>query len=646
MKNLNEEIINQLRLINFDRSKTILEQNQRKVSIEGRIFNGVDGKPCGSCNVTLYANNIDTNKVLNHEYYENKFYRTSSVAETQTTSEGYYGITTYIEPGPYAITANGATTNDYTTVYFNVVKSGTYEINIKLANVVKNLKEVTVWGDPKMIALQKKFDELQEYYNILMDTNWSNNNYNYTFPDPSKFADNINGIKDMKPYINTVQNAVNELRDKIKKGEKYLKGAKEYVDIKGLKPLDVIRDFGTQNAYTIMHSLYSIGGDAVNLWREWHNNDGQFFDPNRYELSKEDIEYIKNMESRKKAVFDRQVKSFVETYHKYSPYVALVLYFVPGGQWFAVGIEAADAILYATYDEDYYMAGLCIALTATGAIDNVLLMYPGSKQAIANYTKRIMSKSLINKGMREGAELLIKNGAPKVVSTTLKFAAKFILGFFKLMSKSVEAFFIGFKKLWSVLEYCPGWLKTLLNMVKNMAFQIGSAVWTWDLIADYMGLCNTSPFADAAKNWNDSEHWWITNLLLGDIIVPYMGWAQAWTDSCQKLQILKAADGFISDLSEDKKTALKDASNAEQRTKEQQELITSAATNIGLTKKAYSDSLDLAKTQALNQWGTDSIGVANQVINDTEIWNTTLIESLYSGGAELEKITGLKIKDQ
>jgi len=272
---LNEEIINQLRLINFDRSKTILEQNQRRVSIEGRIFNGIDGNPCESCNVTLYVNNIDTNKVLNHEYYENKFYRTSSVAETQTTSEGYYGITTYIEPGPYAIIANGATTYDYTTVYFNVVKSGTYNIDIQLAKVVKNLGEITVWGDPKMKALQIKFDDLQKYYNILMDTNWSNNTYNYSFPDPSKFADNINGVKDMKPYVNTVQNAVNELSVKIKKGEKYLKGAKEYVDIKGLKPLDVLRDFGTQNAYTIMHSLYSVGGDAVNLWREWHNNDGQ-----------------------------------------------------------------------------------------------------------------------------------------------------------------------------------------------------------------------------------------------------------------------------------------------------------------------------------------------------------------------------------
>jgi len=125
-----------------------------------------------------------------------------------------------------------------------------------------------------------------------------------------------------------------------------------------------------------------------------------------------------------------------------------------------------------------------------------------------------------------------------------------------------------------------------------------------------------------------------------------MGWAQAWTDSCQKLQILKAADGFISDLSEDRKTALKDASNAEQRTKEQQELITSAATNINLTKKAYSDSLDLAKNQALKQWETDSTAIADQVINDTEIFNIVLIESLYSGGSELEKSTGLKIKDQ
>jgi hypothetical protein len=645
MKNLNEEIINQLRLINFDRSKTILEQNKRKISIEGRIFNGIDKNPCNGCSVSLYFNNIDTNKVLKQEYYENKFFREVPLAKTKTTSDGYYSLSVSVEPGPYAITANGATTNDYTTVYFNVVKSGTYSINVLLAEAIKDLDEVVLWT-PEMQKLQTKFNNLEKYYNDLMDSNWSDDKYTYTFPNPQKFADQISSKKDIIPYINRVQKAVNELKSKIKKGENYLKDAKKYVDVSGLKSLDVLRGFGSQNAYTIMNSLYSIGGNAVNVWREWNNNDGQFFDPNRYELSKEDIEYIKNMEGRKRAIFDRQVKSFVESYHEYSPYVALVLYFIPGGTWYAVGLEAVDAILYATYDENYYMAGLCVALTATGTIDNVLLMYPGSKKALATYTKKLIAKEAIGSGIRESVEIFIKNAGPKVISTTVGYAFKFILGFFKLMSKSVEAFFIGFKKLWSVIDYCPGWLKALLKGVRNMAFQVGGAVWTWDLIATYMGLCNTMDFSDASENWDDSEHWWITNLLLGDIIVPYMGWSQAWSEPCEKLQYLNSADNVISDLKSENKVALKDAANAEQRTKEQQELITSVADSIDKEKKLYRDSLDLAKETALKQWETDSTAVANQKKNDSEDFNLILIQALYGGGKELEKTTGLEIKNQ
>ena len=176
----------------------------------------------------------------------------------------------------------------------------------------------------------------------------------------------------------------------------------------------------------------------------------------------------------------------------------------------------------------------------------------------------------------------------------------------------------------------------------DVMVQLGREPQRIDILTFASGL----HFADASKNWNDSEHWWITNLLLGDIIVPYMGWAQAWSEPCEKKEVLEATDQFILSLSNEEKELLKSAANAEQRTKEQQLLITSAANNINDNRKAYRDSLNNAIDQGLKQWEIDSTGLANQHINDKDEWNRTMIEMLYSGGAELEKTTGVKIKDQ
>ena len=53
--------------------------------------------------------------------------------------------------------------------------------------------------------------------------------------------------------------------------------------------MDVVKEYGTTKGFSEMHGLYSIGGNAVNLWRDWMNNDGQYLDPKSVKLTPEQI---------------------------------------------------------------------------------------------------------------------------------------------------------------------------------------------------------------------------------------------------------------------------------------------------------------------------------------------------------------------
>lgn len=148
--------------------------------------------------------------------------------------------------------------------------------------------DIQGWKNPKTRKLYEDWKDLVKKYNNLIDLNSTGNKYTYSFADPAKNADNIKSPKDMKNFVDGVQKEINKLEKTIKKGKNYIKDASKYVSTTGLLPLDVVKEFGTQKGYQTMHSIYNHEG-SYNTWKEWNYNDGTYFDPNAYQIPKDEL---------------------------------------------------------------------------------------------------------------------------------------------------------------------------------------------------------------------------------------------------------------------------------------------------------------------------------------------------------------------
>jgi hypothetical protein len=636
--NLNEELINQLRLMSFDRSKTLFEQNERRITLYGQIFNGLDGKPCDGCNVKLYRNpDYFASKLNNHEYYENLFKNEAPMNST-TTYNGYYTIGEIdINPGPYALVANGSTTRDYTTIYFNVINSGTLTNNIQLYDYTKDLPTFTKFGG-QLGKLYNKWVERVNHFNQLVDNNHTDNRYVYSFPDPQKKDPNYKWTtNDMREYVDGVQKSIDELNNIIKKGNNYLKSAGKFIDDSSLKPLDVVKEYGTTKGFSEMHGLYSIGGNAVNLWRDWMNNDGQYLDPKSVKLTPEQIDYIKQGGKRKLDNFLNVKDDMFKMYHDYAPYLALLFWVVPGGQPVALGIEGVDAIIYATHDEDYYMAGLSALFTAMGAYDDLILGGPAGKTLLKNAISNWSKKKTITKAQKESIKYFLKRALPKVAIQGAKITVAFVQKLFKIMKTNYAWALYILGELWKNSKILPNFLKKFIEVVSKLTITVGGVTWTWDLIAYFSGLCNTQPFGLAAETWNDNDHWWITNILLGDVLVPYMGWSQSWTTPCGKLEYQAATNEVIDSLSEEKKELIKKVAEKENKTEEEKKQLIEFGKEVESTRKQYKDSLEVAKTALLNKTTEMESNVTNFTDHVDDKFSEYAISRLHTLMDDLKK---------
>jgi hypothetical protein len=634
--NLNEELINQLRLMSFDRSKTLFEQNERRITLYGQIFNGLDGKPCDGCNVKLYRNpNYFASKINNQEYYENLFKNEAPMNST-TTYNGYYTIGEIdINPGPYALVANGATTRDYTTIYFNVINSGTLTNNIKLYNYTQDLPTYTKFGG-QLGKLYNKWVERVNHFNQLVDNNHTDNRYVYSFPDPQKKDPNYKWTtNDMREYVDGVQKSIDELNDIIKKGNNYLKSAGKFIDDSSLRPLDVVKEYGTTKGFSEMHGLYSIGGNAVNLWRDWMNNDGQYLDPKSVKLTPEQIDYIKQGGKRKLDNFVNVTEEFTNTYHHYAPYLALALWVIPGLGPAGMAVEAIDGILYAD-QEQYYMAGLTLLFAVTGGFDDAVIG-PWGKQVLKDGVEKITKNQTLKKVEKEAVKFFIKKSEKVVGEKALMWATKFLEKLFSVIKTSIKGGLYILKRLWGIKDSLPGPLKWFIETMSKMAIIMGGTIWTWDKLASYLGLCNEAPFSFAAEHWDDSEHWWITNLVLPEV-VSYMGSFQTSTDSCNELKgkfAVKEVNKMIGEVEAEsiKKIFEVEKPNEEQK-KKKNEMIKLYAEQIKLNEKTVSQ----AKDSLLSEHENDSIKRIKQVNEHPEGWGSFAVENMYDIAVDSDSI--------
>jgi hypothetical protein len=197
--------------------------------------------------------------------------------------------------------------------------------------------------------------------------------------------------------------------------------------------------------------------------------------------------------------------------------------------------------------------------------------------------------------------------------------------------------------MWSVIEYLPSILQTLLNLMAKMTIMIGGVVWTWDLIAYYSDICNSAPFNIAYKTWKDEDHWTITNLLIKHTIVPYMGWAQMFSEPCGKKQVEHSFAQVWEGVDAKEQQNILELSKKENLTAEGRQKLNDLSKKVGEKHKEYSDSLNSAKTEALNQFGRDSTSTVTYDSLAAIRFNNYQLKKIKEATDRAEKNTGIKM---
>ncbi len=618
---LNEEILNQIRLITFDRSKTLIEQSLKKVEISGKLTT-LGGKPivrvpCQNCWVVLIEDNInkDNSKLKKTPYIENLWKNgevpINYIQNTRTDNEGNFYLNTNTVAGMYALIMGGGMKDDDTTIYFDITKSQNINFGtIDLPEITTKLDDVTLFAGELKVAYEEFLKKVEEY-NILQNSN-STNKWNINFPSPSSAPKPTGGwtTKEIKKYTDQVEKELNNLKNKIEKGKNYLIDANKLTDTSKLKPLDVINGYMTKNGYNTMNELRHIDHSSYSVFMQWYKNDGQFSDPSTYKLSDEEIKYIRDGWKRKletsMQLIDAALSDMARYYHTYSPYIAMALYFAsiwfPPAGWIAVGIEGADALIYALYDKDYYMAGLTAAFAIWGAVDMSRGMGFSPRMAFRTALK-FEEKKIVSQAAKKELQLFLKTNTKNAIKLVINKSIQFIKELFKKIFKSVENAIKALRYLNDKINFLPNILQKLVKMLGKMMITLGGVVWTWDKLASFMGLCNTSPFLLAYATWDAKEHWWISNLLLKRL-VGYMGLFQTSTTICGQKELEISAVEAINDLNEDEKKVAKELADVDEDntyTEKQIEEAKKLAKKLENQYKLNKQNVETAKTALLKK---------------------------------------------
>jgi hypothetical protein len=263
-----------------------------------------------------------------------------------------------------------------------------------------------------------------------------------------------------------------------------------------------------------------------------------YIDPNRVELSDEDR--IK-LEEEWGKVFD----NLREVYHTVAPWVAMVLWMIPHPVTKATAfvIESVDAAFYIT-EGNYYMAGLCAAFTVLGVWSESwgALATSGYYKAAQKEWWAITKAEQV--AMRRAAARSSLTTTTEFVKNAVKYLAKRILNMFGQTGKTAIKFI---NKLLKIKDKLPGILTGLIKFLSTMAVQVGTTVWTWDKLASYLGLCDESGFKQAYDEWNNDDHWIVTNVTLKPL-TGWMGFVQTSTEPCTKERAEIATKEFLDDL--------------------------------------------------------------------------------------------------
>lgn len=559
---LNEEILNQIRLINFDRSKTLLETENSVVGVKNSINSGVYNvnikgiiqgidvngkllKELDSATWTLFLNDIDLDAGADfEEVREHLFYGYKPLDSGRPDIDGFYDISTKLKSGKYALIFRGYWVNSPVTYYFDVNSNIEKTLDVYLKPSESNLNTVNLFTNPQIINLCNEIDNIEKKYNDLRKRNSTikkDSTLKFQNPRGTTFAEGTKITYELcKPFLDEAKKEFDILKKLIERGEYYLKEANAFMenDIpSNVLPLDLVKEYGTIEGYNAMKGLlsdYSKKRGGENLWREWNDKDGKYIDPNRVVLSIEDR--IK-LEEEWGKVFD----NLRELYHTVSPWVAMVLWMIPEPfitkyigsailfRSAAIVIESFDAALYVT-EGNYYMAGLCAAFTVLGVWSESW----GSLAASGYYKAAQKEWWTITKAeqvaMRRAAARSSLTTTTEFVKKSVKYLAQRIISMFGTTGETAIKFI---NKLLKMKDILPNFINGFIRFISTMLVQVGTTVWTWDKLASYLGLCNTSGFADAYDQWNNEDHWVVTNITLK----PLTGWMGFWqksTNACEK----------------------------------------------------------------------------------------------------------------
>lgn len=548
---LNEEILNQIRLINFDRSKTLLETENSVVGVKNSINSGVynvnikgiiqgiseKGKleKAESATWSIFLNDVDLDAGADfEEVREHLFYGYKPLDSGRPNVDGYYDINTKLKSGKYALIFRGYESNSPVTYYFDVNSNIEKTLDVYLKSTDTNLNTVNLFTNPQIINLCNEIDDIEKKYNDLRKRNSTikkDSTLRFQNPRSTTFAEGTKITYDLcKPFLDEAKKEFDILKKLIERGEYYLKEANAFMenDIpSNVLPLDLVKEYGTIEGYNAMKGLlsdYSKKRGGENLWREWNDKDGKYIDPNRVVLSVEERE---KLEKEWGKLFD----NLREVYHIAAPWVAMVLWFIPHplAKAAAFTIESIDAAFYIT-EGNYYMAGLCAAFTVLGVWSESWgsLAYSGYYKAAQKEWWTITKAERV--AMRRAASRSSLTTTTEFVKKSVKYLAKRIISMFGKTGETAIKFI---NKLLKMKDILPNFINGFIRFISTMLVQVGTTVWTWDKLASYLGLCNTSDFADAYDKWSNDDHWVVTNITLK----PLTGWMGFWqksTNSCEK----------------------------------------------------------------------------------------------------------------